>query len=155
MNSETLPQIFSKGFRVTLGATASFVEVLQDAQKREERISELGAKIGSLPTELPSFVESFQDVQKREENLSKFGSELGQLTEEWEAKGEVAEQDVKIFVENMVSQVSNQVGFPTPAAEATVDTTASPVVDSSAQAELQELTAQLAAVREEIAKLNQ
>jgi len=41
MNSETLLQLVQNGFRLTLGATASLVEVLQDPAKREENLAKL------------------------------------------------------------------------------------------------------------------
>lgn len=41
MNSNNLLQIVQKGFHVTLGATASLVETLQDTQQREQRLAEL------------------------------------------------------------------------------------------------------------------
>lgn len=51
MNSETLLQVLQNGFRVTLGATASLVEVLQDPQKREENLAKLKQEWSQLAEE--------------------------------------------------------------------------------------------------------
>lgn len=51
MNSDTLVQILQKGFRVTLGATATLIEVLQDPQKRNENLSKLQAEWSQLSEE--------------------------------------------------------------------------------------------------------
>lgn len=47
MNSDTAIDFLKKGFRVTLGATTSLVESIQDPQKREENL----AQIRSNPNE--------------------------------------------------------------------------------------------------------
>lgn len=123
MNSNNLTQLLHQGFRVTVGATASLVETLQDPQKRTE-------------------------------NLSQVASELSHLATEWAAKGEMTEQEARDFVDNLLKQLSNQRSSSTP------DTSPSSVTNTSAQAappavqlELQELTAQLAAMRSELEKL--
>lgn len=51
MNSETLVQILQKSFHVTLGATASFAEVLQDSQKRDESWRKLTENLAELTQE--------------------------------------------------------------------------------------------------------
>jgi polyhydroxyalkanoate synthesis regulator phasin len=52
MNSDTLTQLIQKGFRVTLGATATLVETLQDPQRREANLSKLTTELGQLAEEL-------------------------------------------------------------------------------------------------------
>lgn len=52
MNSDTVILLLQKGFRVTLGATASLVEVLQDPQKREQNLSKLRLELSQLAEEL-------------------------------------------------------------------------------------------------------
>ncbi|NJR52980.1 MAG: hypothetical protein HC780_28900 [Leptolyngbyaceae cyanobacterium CSU_1_3] len=118
MNSDSVVLLLQKGFRVTLGATASLVESLQDPQKREQ-------------------------------NLSKLRSELSQLTQEWAEKGEITEREARSFVDTILAQ-RNSSTTPT-----TVTTTATPIppVSPEAQVELQELTAQLAAIRAELERL--
>ncbi len=41
MNSDTAIDFLKKGFRVTLGATTSIVESIQDPQKREENLTQM------------------------------------------------------------------------------------------------------------------
>lgn len=45
MNSNNIFQTVRKGFQVTVGATASIVETLQDPQKRSEAFTELQAEL--------------------------------------------------------------------------------------------------------------
>lgn len=124
MNSDNLTQLIQQGFRLTLGATASLVETLQDPQKRFE-------------------------------NLSQLRSELEQLATEWVAKGEMTEQDARRFVDDFLQQLSNQQSNSTPAAPSSTSTTpTTEVAPPEIQLELQELTAQIAAIRTELEKLN-
>ncbi|MBD1824043.1 hypothetical protein H6F51_16295 [Cyanobacteria bacterium FACHB-DQ100] len=119
MNSDTVVRILQKSFRVTLGATASLVEILQDPQKREA-------------------------------NLTKIKAELDQLTREWANKGEMTEQEARSYVDTLMAQRRGEMNSGT-----TVTTTATPVPTASpeVQLELQELTAQLAALRAEVERL--
>lgn len=48
MNSDTLIQLLQKGFRISLGATAALVEVLQDPQRRTENLSKIQAELSEL-----------------------------------------------------------------------------------------------------------
>jgi polyhydroxyalkanoate synthesis regulator phasin len=45
MNSGNLLQLMQKGLRVTLGATTSLVETIQDPQKREQNLSQLRSEL--------------------------------------------------------------------------------------------------------------
>ena len=45
MNSNNLFQFVQQGFRVTLGATTSLVETLQDTQKRQTTITQLSTQL--------------------------------------------------------------------------------------------------------------
>lgn len=121
MNSDTVVRILQKSFRVTLGATASLVEILQDPYKREA-------------------------------NLTKIKTELDQLTREWADKGEVTEHEARTYVDQFIAQRRGEMNSGT-----TVTTTATPVPTTTSspevQLELQELTAQLAAIRAEIERL--
>lgn len=123
MNQDTLTHLLQQGFRVTLGATASLVE-------------------------------TFQDPQKRDENLSQIRSELDQLAQEWAAKGEMTEQEARNLVDNLLNQLGKQPSSPTPGASpSTVTTTPTQPAPPDVQLELQELTAQIAAIRTELEKL--
>lgn len=48
MNSDTLNQLLQKGFRVTLGATATLIETLQDPQSRDANLSKLTSELSQL-----------------------------------------------------------------------------------------------------------
>lgn len=48
MNPDMVTELLKKGFHVTLGATTSVVESLQDSQKREENISQLNLGFDQL-----------------------------------------------------------------------------------------------------------
>ena len=119
MNSESLIQLLQKSVRVTLGATTSLIEVLQD------------------PT-------------KRDENLTKLRQEWSKLSEEWEDKGESTEQEARTFVNNFFHQRQASSGS---SSTGTATTTAPPTTTPDVQVELQELTAQIAAIRAELERM--
>lgn len=117
MNPDTFVQLFQKGFRVTLGATASLVEVLQDPEKRDE-------------------------------NLAKLNQEWSVLSAEWAQKGETTEQEARNFVDTLLTRRGTSQS--TGASSATVTTPSAP---PDVQLELQELTAQIVAMRAELERL--
>lgn len=119
--NNNLTNLLQQGFHMTLGATASLVETLQDPQKRTE-------------------------------NLSQISSELGNMAHEWVAKGEMTEQEARDFVSNFLNQQRNQRPA-TQTPNSTVSTTSTQVAPPEVQLYLQELTAQLAAIRTELEKL--
>jgi len=123
MNSDHLLQLLHKGFRATLGATASLVETLQDPQKREQ-------------------------------NLSELRSELSERFQQWVEKGEITEQEARNLVESLLRQRNSQASYspPQPSTDYTT-TTSSPAAPPDVQLEMQELTAQIAAIRTELEKL--
>lgn len=123
MNADNPIQVLQTGFRISLGATASLIESLQDSQKREEIISKLTK------------------------------SEFGQLTQEWAEKGEITEQEARNFVDSLLRQQSNQTPGETPGASGTTTETSTPAASPDVQLELQELTAQIAAMRAELERL--
>ncbi len=52
MNVDNLTQVLQTGFRVTLGATSSLVEMLQDTQKRNENLEKIQSELSQLAEEL-------------------------------------------------------------------------------------------------------
>lgn len=52
MNFDTISELVHKGFRVTLGATASLVEAVQDPQKSSEKFADIGTDFNRLTDEL-------------------------------------------------------------------------------------------------------
>jgi polyhydroxyalkanoate synthesis regulator phasin len=113
MNSDTLIQTLQKGYRVSIGATASLIE-------------------------------SFQDAQQRDANFAKLRSNPNQLIEDLEIKGEITEREARDFVDRVFTPsppVANP--DPRPGSSAT----------NRIQQDLEELTAQLAALRAELERL--
>lgn len=124
MNSDRLTTLIQKGFRVTVGATSSLIEILQDPQKREESLEKLKS------------------------------ADFNVLAEEWEQKGELTEREARNFVETILSQQNQQTSTdagnsPEPPTATPPDSNPVPKVET----EIQELTAQLAALRIELENL--
>lgn len=124
MNSNNLLQLLQTGFHASLGATSSLVETLQDPQKREESLSELRIQ-------------------------------LGERIAEWVQKGEITEQEARNFIETLLRQQTNSRNTATTAATSdTVGTSpTTPVASPNVQLEIEELTAQIAAIRTELENL--
>ncbi|MBD1831410.1 hypothetical protein H6F61_01635 [Cyanobacteria bacterium FACHB-472] len=123
MNSDNLFDLVHKGFRVTLGATASLVESVQDPQKREQNL----------------------ELLKTDSNL---------LLEQLAQKGETTEQVARSFVDSLITptdRAESTSTYGTPSSTVTTSTTS--VAQQDVQIELQELTAQIAAMRTELEKL--
>lgn len=125
MNSDNLIQLLQQGFRVSLGATTSLIESLQDAHKREETLSRL------------------------------MRSEFSQLTEEWAEKGEITEREARNYVDSLLRQQTNQTTGATSETTNTSPTTpaTTTVAAPDVQLEIQELTAQIAAMRAELEQM--
>jgi polyhydroxyalkanoate synthesis regulator phasin len=51
MNAEHLTGLLHKGFRVTLGATSSLIEILQDPYKRNENLGKIQSQFSELADE--------------------------------------------------------------------------------------------------------
>jgi polyhydroxyalkanoate synthesis regulator phasin len=125
MNSDNLIQLLQQGFRVSLGATTSLIESLQDSQKREETLSKL------------------------------MRSEFSQLTEEWAEKGEITEREARNYVDALLHQQTSQTTAETSGTTYTSPTTppTTTVAAPDVQLEIQELTAQIAAMRAELEQM--
>jgi polyhydroxyalkanoate synthesis regulator phasin len=99
-------------------------------------------------------IETLQDPQRRDENLYRLRVDLDQLTEEWAAKGEMTEQEARNFVDTILSQRAAQSNSSdTSSASGGSSTTA--VAPPDVQLDLQELTAQIAAIRAELERLRE
>ena len=125
MNSDSLLEFVQNGFRLSVGAAAALIESLQDSQQREEIIAKL-----------------------RQSQFSELAAELTK-------KGEVTEQEAREFVDSLwqqQNQKNNQTSSDAPGTSATT-TTDNPVASPNVQQELQELTAQVSALRAELEKL--
>ena len=123
MNNVT--DFVQKGFRTSLGAASFLVETLQDPNKRDENLQKLNSNFNSM--------------------------DFSQLTEEWAEKGEVTEREARTFVDNMLQQKGSESSsnsedisdFPS-------NTTNDNAAGSNLQDELQELTAEIIALRTEL-----
>lgn len=122
---DSVTELVQKGFRTSLGAASFLVETLQDPNKRDENLQKLNSNFNSM--------------------------DFSQLTEEWAEKGETTERDARTFVDNMLQQRGtestvnrdNLSDFPR-------NDSAENVVRSNLQEELQELTAEIIALRTEL-----
>jgi polyhydroxyalkanoate synthesis regulator phasin len=123
MNPDTLSQTLQKGFHLTLGATASLIEALQDPQGSGQKFSELGSDVNRLTDELES---------------------KGVTTEQ------EARQFVDGLFRHMPNPFDSNSSSSPPA---TVNTVATPVVDATVQTELEALTQELAEIRAQIEAL--
>jgi polyhydroxyalkanoate synthesis regulator phasin len=123
MNSDTISQTLQKGFHVTLGATASLLEAIQDPQGSSQKFSTMGGDVDRLTEEL----------------------EAKGVTTEQEAR-----QFVDGLFQTMPNPFNGNTGGES---AATVNTIATPVADVAVQAELDSLTQELAEIRLEIEAL--
>jgi polyhydroxyalkanoate synthesis regulator phasin len=129
MNPDNLPQMLQTGFHLTLGATSFLLETLQDPQKRQENLDKLRQP------------------------------DLGLLADELLEKGEMTDREARNFVDTIFSQPgdrenarSEESGAPQRSDTAT-DTPPESVVQAEVK-EIQELTAQMAALRVELENLH-
>lgn len=100
-----------------------------------------------------SLVETLADPQTRSESLSQLRLELTQRVTEWEEKGLITEQEARSFIEALLRQQSSPGSSPATGTADTVTKPPSPVASPTVQLEIEELTAQLAAIRAELEKL--
>jgi polyhydroxyalkanoate synthesis regulator phasin len=121
----TVTDFVQKGFRTSLGAASFLVETLQDPDKRDENLQKLNSNFNSM--------------------------DFSQLTEEWAEKGEVTEREARTFVDNMLQQKgsdtsSNSDNF----SDFPRNTSNQSSASSNLLQELQELTAEIIALRTEL-----
>ena len=123
MYPDDLSQTLQKGFRVTLGATASLIEALQDPERSSQKFSELGGDVNRLTEEL----------------------EVKGETTEREARQFV--DALLSQLPNPFTSSSSEAGG------TTITTIASPVVNTTVQSDLDALTQELTEIRKEIEAL--
>jgi polyhydroxyalkanoate synthesis regulator phasin len=131
MNATDLTKLLQKGFYVTLGATASLLETLQDPNKREQNLSSLR-----------------QDIDTRSQELA----EKGAATEA------EARNFVDTFLSRKINQPTSSTSDQDFTSVTTVTTTATNVADQADKdvpADLKELTQQIADLRAELESLRQ
>lgn len=129
MNSDNLTQLLQRSLRVTLGATASLVEVLQNPQKRQENLSKLSAELSQLTEEWAA---------------------KGEVTEQ------EARTFVDSMIAQATRSTEPSDAYPASMKRSTtVTTTATPAPDPGIESDLRELTAQIAAMRAELDRLKE
>jgi polyhydroxyalkanoate synthesis regulator phasin len=93
-------------------------------------------------------VETLQDPQKRQQTLTELQSQLSQQTQLWAEKGEITETEAKRWVETWLAQQKAQ---RTHTSSSSGDSTAvTNIRFSDAQREIEELTAQILALKTEL-----
>jgi polyhydroxyalkanoate synthesis regulator phasin len=123
MNSNNLLQLLQTGLRVSLGATTSLVETLQDPQKREENLSQLRTQLSQQVAEW---------------------AEKGEITEQ-EARS--------FIETILRQQSNSERSSTTETSSETTTTPPTPPASPGVQLEIETLTAQIAAIRTELEKL--
>jgi polyhydroxyalkanoate synthesis regulator phasin len=121
-NNDDLVDILHKGFRVTLGATASVLESIQDPVKRQENLQKLSS-----------------DPQQ-----------LNVLADELAEKGKVTEREARNLVDAILAQKR---GNNTGDASYNYPNTSRVAIDSDLQREIEELTSQVIALKDDLQKL--
>ncbi len=127
MDPEKLPQMLQTGFHLTLGATSFLIETLQDPVKRSE-------------------------------NLEKLNSDLGILADELLEKGEMTDREARNFVDTIFSGPSDRENNHNESvspkqSDSSADTSPDSVTTPDVQLEIQELTAQMVALRTQLENL--
>ena len=127
MDPEKLPQILQTGFHLTLGATSFLIETLQDPLKREE-------------------------------NLGKLKSDLGVLADELLEKGEMTDREARNFVDTIFSEPSHRENTDSESvspkqSDSSTNNSPDSAITTEVQLEIQELTAQMVALRTELENL--
>jgi polyhydroxyalkanoate synthesis regulator phasin len=125
MNVDNLTQMLHRGFRVTLGATSSLLEILQDPHKRDENL---------------------EKIQSQWSQLSEEWAEKGAVTEE-EARSFV---DTILSNSGRPAPGDTPTSDATPASPP-----APLVSRPDELGEIQELTAQIATLRAELKRLRE
>jgi polyhydroxyalkanoate synthesis regulator phasin len=123
MNANNLFQIVQQGFRISVGATASLIETIQDPQKREATLTELKTEISHKTQEW---------------------AEKGENTEQ------EARKFIDHFLKQRTNQ-TNATATTTDNHSSTSQT--GTTKNDSAESEIQELTEQIMALRTELEQL--
>ncbi|MDX2215125.1 MAG: hypothetical protein SFY66_17695 [Oculatellaceae cyanobacterium bins.114] len=127
MNSDTLIELLQKGFRVTLGATASLIEILQDPQRRDENLDRLRTDLAELSEEWAA---------------------KGEMTEQ------EARNFVETILTQQTGRSPSDT--PSTSDRTSSSTTSSSVTaNPEVQTDVQELTNQIAAIRSELERLRE
>ncbi|MGB7442077.1 MAG: hypothetical protein WA919_13480 [Coleofasciculaceae cyanobacterium] len=97
-----------------------------------------------------ALVESVQDPQKREENFSKLTSDFGQQVTDWVEKGAKTEEEARSFLDQMLNQQGTSSSSSTTVEVRDVPEPMTNTAPPGVQRTLEELTAQISAIRTEL-----
>ncbi|CAN1211959.1 hypothetical protein TUMEXPCC7403_17265 [Tumidithrix helvetica PCC 7403] len=137
MDSIDLGKLLQKGFYVTLGATASLLEVLQDPRKQEQSFSALRRDFDSLTQELAE-----KGVVTESEARSLVDSFIArQIKTDGSSKTTESDAPSTVTVNTTATDV--------------VEPIAEPKVSANVQTDLKDLTQQIADLRAELENLRQ
>jgi polyhydroxyalkanoate synthesis regulator phasin len=140
MNSDNLPQLLKTGFHLTLGAASFAIETLQSPIEREKNLAKLQSDLGLLADEL---LEKGETIDREARNYvdSVFGEQFGEQREKEQANDSEFASDIQ-------SDRTSEQQSDKPA-----DKSPEPFTGSDVRLEIQELTAQMAALRVELESL--
>lgn len=97
-----------------------------------------------------TLIESLQNPRIGEETLNKLRTNPNELAEELATKGEATEQEARNFVDSLMNQANNPA---TPGSPGSAANTAAPAAPLDVQTDLQDLVAQITALRKELEDL--
>jgi polyhydroxyalkanoate synthesis regulator phasin len=144
MNSDNLPQLLKTGFHLTLGAASFAIETLQSPIEREKNLAKLQSDLGLLADEL---LEKGETIDREARNYvdSVFGEQFGEQRENEKTNDSEFASDIQSDTQS--DRTSEQ------QSDKPADKSPEPFTGSDVRLEIQELTAQMAALRVELESL--
>jgi polyhydroxyalkanoate synthesis regulator phasin len=144
MNFDSLQELMRNGLQLSVGATVTALETLQDPIKREQGFVKFQQELTQLPNTLT-------DPYQRDLKVQEIQLELMEQSEQWVQKGKTTEQEARQFVEALMGQFGVRPPQDRPA-PTTINITATPVINTSVdyQRELQELILEVSTLRSEL-----
>ena len=139
MDTIDLEKLFQRSYYVTLGATSSLLEVIQDPIKREENLQRLGRSFDQITQELAE-----KGVTVEAEARSYVDNFIAQqVNGSVSSKSEVKSDNNGLTTVNTTAQTVDE----------NVANSSEAKVSSNVRSEIQELTEQLASLRSELEQL--
>lgn len=148
MNSDNLPQLLKTGFHLTLGAASFAIETLQSPIEREKNLAKLQSDLSLLADEL---LEKGETIDREARNFvdTVFGEQKeNDRGNDSEFDGDIQQSDRTDRKSDLKSDPTSEQQSDQPA-----DNIPQPFTRSDARLEIQELTAQMAALRAELESL--
>ncbi len=145
MNFDSLQELMRNGLQLSVGATVTALETMQDPIKREQGFVKLQQELAQLPNTLT-------DPYQRDLKVQEIQLEFMEQSEQWVQKGRTTEQEARQFVEAMMGQAGVRPTSDRPA-PTTINITATPVMNNASvdyQRELQALILEVSTLRTEL-----